>query len=1422
MAELDLSLSDALVDSAPQQGQESRAERDFVAQLEAETYDDKIGETVCKTDYIPLLDNDDASAGSAVENGGQQAQGVQKPGCIMTTGGQTSMSQLEHQGEGQPHKADKQQQQFLADISGFSHSGSPGLNIEVGTTSFSPEKPPSIADPLQPAPIVGSEAPKGPHSPMLPEPQAPRSPLDMSAGALGDSWPDATGCLPTELLFTPSVTSVINRHINNLAMIHGDAPTTWPSRESTPYAGGDEREVEESDKKQKKKKKRRQKDEGSHEHLESKGHVEVHSQGEPELHHQRTETKRDSGDGGAWEEQIWKSGGRGKKGKSRKKIPEEWEVSPESFDSSSKSQIPQEVVKELRSSSQTSKDISFADDNTNQSSRKQESFIEEGLVPSPLAHDILSPETVSISPLVLNSELKATAAPFTMPSPSSAGPADSLLMAPSPGESFEMHIDTENTSLTDTVDSGVFDNTDFVQQPVIQVIPDADTPAFSPPSKPDLAPSPNGGVVASAPPLSPSDASWLLNNSHTTSSNSEQFDFSDISASTHSIPVELVFDTPSPAPLRSPKTTAQEFQIKEHDIENTDTSQSKKSRSSSSSSLKSPTASDAKQFPTQETTSVSPSSSPSLASFGIQASGLNPAAKPFFPSFADTVEQPSLVSPIIEENAAKSDQKKEKLEDKPKVDLIDPAEQKSVKVEFPTAAKVEKDVGKEKQTDFNLWQEPENFLHKEKEAVKVVEEKITVKVTADKESKNIPNEKEEMKAKEESEKVKEKLPEKVEEKPKEKEIEKVELVQQKMEKAGKDVQPHGPADKLIKTETFDTVEKSENVALKDEFKKKEVVGKHETKDESKITEKTEKTEVKDSREQHVESKVEKTPEQLPTPVKLDAAPDKAEKKADTAADVEEALKASAQTHQSEKAQKEDELAKLSEKPKETVKSLGEKEDKTKIVSDKKAVEKKDDKKDKVIKTDVTEKTTKAKPFTTNGSTAASSKELAGTDKKTKLAGATKPSTLSKTRPVTATAGTSSTTAPTKRPIPSSSISNIDKKTTTKAPSTATGVPKRPSTITTSRLSSSTTTRDIKTKAPIEKRPLVPKASTATSNQAGSSAATKNGTTTATSKMTTSTRTSLSTRTATTTTSRKPLVTKTDSQPIAERRPSTLKTSTADSTKPKTTTTRSSTSTTTTATASRARIAASKTTTSSSTTGAPTERKPLVPRAPRATSSLTTNTTTSTTRTTSRPGTAPAPDIHNARSKIGSTDNIKYQPGGGKVSAASKSRVPASKEKSQVKVQIVSQKLDFSHVGARLGSKDNIKHVPGGGNVQILNKKVDLSKITSKCGSKDNIKHKPGGGVSKIESHKVNFKDKAQSKVGSMDNVSHSPGGGSVKAEGSQETGEGVGASSLAPGPESVQVGSPSAHENGLKNATPCNPEGLQQPQVLVSHIPETN
>ncbi|XP_040445678.1 microtubule-associated protein 4 isoform X7 [Falco naumanni] len=166
----------------------------------------------------------------------------------------------------------------------------------------------------------------------------------------------------------------------------------------------------------------------------------------------------------------------------------------------------------------------------------------------------------------------------------------------------------------------------------------------------------------------------------------------------------------------------------------------------------------------------------------------------------------------------------------------------------------------------------------------------------------------------------------------------------------------------------------------------------------------------------------------------------------------------------------------------------------------------------------------------------------------------------------------------------------------------------------------------------------------------------------------------------------------------------------------------------------------------------------------------------------------APDLKNVRSKIGSTDNIKHQPGGGKGKIEKKTESAAAARKSEPsavskmattkttvskegapkqpngKVQIVSKKANYSHVQSKCGSKDNIKHVPGGGNVQIQNKKVDLSKVSSKCGSKANIKHKPGGGDVKIENQKLNFKEKAQAKVGSLDNVGHLPAGGTVKIE----------------------------------------------------------
>nr|XP_031324653.1 microtubule-associated protein tau isoform X6 [Camelus dromedarius] len=124
---------------------------------------------------------------------------------------------------------------------------------------------------------------------------------------------------------------------------------------------------------------------------------------------------------------------------------------------------------------------------------------------------------------------------------------------------------------------------------------------------------------------------------------------------------------------------------------------------------------------------------------------------------------------------------------------------------------------------------------------------------------------------------------------------------------------------------------------------------------------------------------------------------------------------------------------------------------------------------------------------------------------------------------------------------------------------------------------------------------------------------------------------------------------------------------------------------------------------------------------------------------------PMPDLKNVRSKIGSTENLKHQPGGGKV-------------------QIINKKLDLSNVQSKCGSKDNIKHVPGGGSVQIVYKPVDLSKVTSKCGSLGNIHHKPGGGQVEVKSEKLDFKDRVQSKIGSLDNITHVPGGGHKKIE----------------------------------------------------------
>ncbi|XP_063308950.1 microtubule-associated protein 4 isoform X10 [Pelobates fuscus] len=188
---------------------------------------------------------------------------------------------------------------------------------------------------------------------------------------------------------------------------------------------------------------------------------------------------------------------------------------------------------------------------------------------------------------------------------------------------------------------------------------------------------------------------------------------------------------------------------------------------------------------------------------------------------------------------------------------------------------------------------------------------------------------------------------------------------------------------------------------------------------------------------------------------------------------------------------------------------------------------------------------------------------------------------------------------------------------------------------------------------------------------------------------------------------------------------------------------------------------------------------------------------------SRPPSATAPDLKNIRSKIGSTDNLKHQPGGGKAKVEKKP-VPASTtarkpvtlagpkstaprpavtkesvpKQSNEKVQIISKKVNYSHVQSKCGSKDNIKHVPGGGNVpnaakpaagsarpqapsnhkpgsanvQIVNKKIDVSKVSSKCGSKANLKPKSGGGDSKSEASNGNLKKQEETMSAPKENA----------------------------------------------------------------------
>uniref|UniRef100_A0AAY4DEG9 Microtubule-associated protein n=1 Tax=Denticeps clupeoides TaxID=299321 RepID=A0AAY4DEG9_9TELE len=1388
----DLSLTDALTDSAPQSGPENLVERDFVAQLEAESFDDQVGETVGKSDFVPLMDNDDAAA--VLENGGHDAQGAQKPGTVsslVAPGGLLSASRPEPQGEVRPRSSEQQASvsDFLpGSMAGFSDQWHPqpnasqmtdsslvgtfsgfsqpavGMEMSVGVAPLPLERPPSIAEPQFATPKDLATS--------------PRILEDMSGGVHG--WPEeAVG--PTDLPFTPSVSTVISRHAGHLAeSTHDPLDPQWSPRESG-VGAADEREYEAADHKQKRKKKRRPREDIYDLHGEGKGQAAPYAENTPPYEDSHQSPRKD----GVWEREEGGHGavGRVKKPKTRKKIPEEWAVSEESF-------VP--------TSPSYSHNFS-ADLTTSSSAGDSEVIPEVASIPPSLTQDLLSltatspPSSSDFSP----------DGPLLVPLKKGSSPKEPVTSSPMPEGSFSTSFqdpfrETSSSCIEYTKDpfslqyeldkpspkaspmdptpflpdSGVYEQSIFMQDPsFVGTSPDPPGPV-----KESFVAFQSTGLelpmeaLISAPPFSPSGAVWSHNDSQQNHHNNP-FGLMGVEG--------MEFDTMVPTAVASPK----EKPPKETHRQN------KKTRSSSS---KSPT-------------------SPGMKSPTAQNSGLNPAAPPFFPSFVEPQEPMAMFPVGLEDKMEKTDKpdKKEKMDN------------------FDMFGKMEKAQKTEDKVEMGVFAKPEELQKMEKEEKLDKAEKMDMfnKVESkDEAQKDNPDKDKPIDSKEKTLAT----TEPIEVKGNVEKMNKVESADSK-EKMGKMdevelVSTKENVDKVNKTESGDAKENMNKVDKVEPVNTKENVDKVNKTESGDAKEKMNKVEPDNTKEnvdkvnklQHVDAKEmmelleDKTEKAVKTEkvemveknekVKATADMDTGEK-VDVAQKVEEE-KAKVEPKVEEKAQKEEKVEKEDVKNKDKAEKANKDEKKDSL-----------EKKTKTTKVEKDDKTDKAKkpgtkPASTNGSSVPPSKDLTSADKKAKpVAGATKPGSV-KPRPSSASAGTAAPKRPTPTSAPSATTSTtLSKKAPLpKAPIPSSGTKRtpsaasRPPSSTTSTTTNTTAPREVKPKTITEKRPAVPKPPAAPS-------APRNGTSNmAATKTATANRTLLTTRTTASTPSARRPTAKTESRP-GEEKSSTLK-GPDSSTRPKTT---MAPRTSTAASSTTVRTRTSKPASTSAPSTAP-ERKPPVPRVPRVTSS-----TSAATKTTPRPGTAPTPDIRNARSKIGSTDNMKHQPGGGKVTASSKTD---SKETSQGKVQIVSKKVDYSHVTSRLGSKDNMKHVPGGGNVQILNKKVDLSKVTSKCGSKINIKHKPGGGDVKIESHKLNFKDKAQSKVGSMDNVTHEPGGGNVKAEGTQETAEGSGAPSS--GAPAAQPEDSPAQENGLKEGAPCGSEGLRDPQGLDSRIPETN
>ncbi|KAA0705097.1 Microtubule-associated protein 4 [Triplophysa tibetana] len=612
----DLSLTDALTDSVPDT--EDVVERDFVATQEAETFDDQVGETVGKKHFVPLLDNDGKEPSTVMENEDQKVQGAQNPadpvrngdvervlGVVCPAGalygsawptsvcfragaarsrcglsplgssGLTSVPLPETQGDVRSHQMDHQD--FGTDfptgsMSGFSQS-SPQQMIDSSPIGvFSGFSEPSVmlntaaspvplqteraSEPHASPAVQVTETPKIPAEPLIAV--TPKSPAGTSPGVFGERWSDEAG-IPSDLPFTPSVSTVISRHASHLTESPHDTPDPhWSPRDS---GAVDERDTEASDrKKDKKKKKRRPRDDVFDTELQSESAESPH----------RSSPRKERDREGDWED-VGRLGGRVKKPKSRKKIPEEWAIHAEPFIPASAS-VSQEFGSDsgLMSLSEDYKDESFS--------------------PLSLTQDLLS-LTATSPPSTLQPAVMSPKSPGQISGLSVSSGFHEIIMETD--SAFQDYTkDAFNTPLGKAAsltparafEEAMFEEDPYTPPPVMSLLESPmKEPQMSTPESTRFVP-PMEALISAAP-FSPSGPAWSLNNHN--------------------------FSGVTPAPLPSPK--------------NKTTKEPKQGKRSSSSSSKSPSTPDA-QLPSP------------------QSSGLNPAAPPFFPSFAEPLEPQAFTS----------------------------------------------------------------------------------------------------------------------------------------------------------------------------------------------------------------------------------------------------------------------------------------------------------------------------------------------------------------------------------------------------------------------------------------------------------------------------------------------------------------------------------------------------------------------------------------------------------------------------------------------------------------------------------------------------------------------------------------------------------------------------------------------------------